>query len=144
MRDREIHLLQESLAKILPVKKEASELFYNKLFNSDPNIKNICRTKAEEREKKFVQVLNLLIGVMDKIHEIDPIVHDITLTYIERGITDKDYDTFGKALISTLQTVLGKDFTPEAKSAWMTAYSLLSKAMKDVTKQTNHHLKVYF
>ena len=44
---------------------------------------------------------------------------------------DEHYDTVGGALLHTLATGLGDDFTPEVKGAWTEVYGVLATTMKN-------------
>lgn len=52
------------------------------------------------------------------------------------GVRDEHYDTVGQASIWTLEKDLGNAFTPQVKSAWLSAYGLLAGVMKDAAQKT--------
>jgi hemoglobin-like flavoprotein len=52
------------------------------------------------------------------------------------GVTDEHYSSVGRALIWTLERVLGADFTPEVKEAWTTVYNVIADTMKNAKTRT--------
>jgi nitric oxide dioxygenase len=47
------------------------------------------------------------------------------------GVRREHYATVGAALLWTLQSGLGEEFTPEVREAWASAYLLLSTTMQE-------------
>ncbi len=56
--------------------------------------------------------------------------------HVSYGVRDEHYDTVGQASIWTLEKDLGNAFTPQVKSAWLSAYGLLAGVMKDAAQKT--------
>jgi hemoglobin-like flavoprotein len=45
------------------------------------------------------------------------------------------YDTFGAALILTLEQGLGAAFTAEARAAWIDLYALIARTMQEGARE---------
>ena len=52
--------------------------------------------------------------------------------HVAYRVEKKHYYTLGLALLDTLETCLGDDFTPEIKDAWLSTYTTMSSVMIDV------------
>jgi len=60
-----------------------------------------------------------------------PVAQDLARKHVDYGVKPAHYDTVGAALLWTLEQGLGSKFTEDVKTAWATAYGILSQVMKD-------------
>ncbi len=141
MRDREIQLVQESFQKIIPIEEKATKIFYNRLFELDPALRPLFPNNMEIQEEKFIHMFIFLIMGLQKIHEIRPVAQNLAVDHVSYGVKEEDYTTFKKALLDTLKAILCNDFTPEVQSAWVDAYELLSRIMKDAAREVPQSIK---
>jgi len=51
--------------------------------------------------------------------------------HLKYGVTSRDYETFGKALMATLEAELGLRLTRETRDAWVAVYNLISSLMQE-------------
>ena len=75
--------------------------------------------------------INTVVNSLDKIETMVPVIQDMGRRHAKYGVKPQQYDTVGAALLWTLEKGLGSAFTPEVKSSWASAYTLLSGVMKD-------------
>ncbi len=130
MTNEEIELVKSSWAKVVPISDKAAELFYGKLFELDPELKKLFPEDMEGQGKKLMMMINTAVNGLDRLDEIVPAVESLGERHVGYGVTDKDYDTVGEALIWTLEQGLGDDFTDDVKSAWVDVYTILADTMK--------------
>ncbi len=123
-------LVQESFKCVLPIADTAAKLFYQKLFELDPELKPLFKGNMEEQGKKLMKMIATAVNGLDRLDEIVPAVQDLGVRHVAYGIKDEDYDTVGEALLWTLQQGLDDMFTPEVKEAWIAVYGILSDTMK--------------
>ncbi len=131
MTPQQIALVQGSWQKVVPIKETAAELFYNKLFETDPSLKPLFKGDIKEQGRKLMMMLNTVVTKLDNLGEIVPAVQDLGRRHSGYGVKDKDYDTVAGALLWTLGAGLGDAFTAEVKDAWVAAYTILAGAMKE-------------
>lgn len=124
-------LVQESFAKVVPISETAADLFYNRLFELDPSLRPLFKGDMKEQGRKLMDMLGIAVKGLDDVGKIVPAVQALGERHGGYGVKDKDYDTVATALLWTLEQGLGKDFTPEVKTAWTEVYILLSSVMKD-------------
>jgi hemoglobin-like flavoprotein len=55
----------------------------------------------------------------------------LAIRHVAYGVEERHYTLVGTALLRTLQHELGRDFTPEARAAWLAAYGALSNVMRE-------------
>ena len=130
MTNEEIELVKTSWAKIGPISDVVAELFYGKLFETDPTLKSMFSDDMEEQGKKLMMMINTAVIGLDSLEQIVPAVKAMGGRHAGYGVTDAHYDTVGEALIWTLGEGLGDGFTEESKNAWLTTYRVLSETMK--------------
>lgn len=130
MTNEEIELVKSSWAKVLPIADKAAELFYGKLFELDPALKELFPEEMEEQGKKLMKMINTAVNGLDRLEEIVPAVESLGERHVGYGVTVAHYDTVGEALIWTLGAGLGDEFTDDVKAAWVGVYTVLADTMK--------------
>lgn len=131
MTPQQIALVQGSWQKVVPIKETAAELFYNKLFETDPSLKPLFKGDIKDQGRKLMMMINTVVTKLDNLGEIVPAVQELGRRHSGYGVMDKDYDTVAGALLWTLSAGLGDAFTAEVKDAWAAAYTILADAMKE-------------
>jgi hemoglobin-like flavoprotein len=125
--DTEKLLVTESFAKVAPISDKAAELFYNRLWEIDPETRALFKsTDMREQGRKLMQTLATAVGALHNLDAIVPVVQQLGKRHIAYGVKKEQYDTVGQALIWTLEQGLGADFTPETKEAWVKVYGVLA------------------
>jgi hemoglobin-like flavoprotein len=130
MTPEQIELVKASWREVLPIRDQAAALFYTRLFELDPALRQLFNGNMEEQGRKLMQMLNTVVQNLDRLNELLPQVRELAQRHVEYGVKDSDYDTVGSALMWTLGIGLGDAFTPDLSEAWATAYMALSDAMR--------------
>lgn len=126
-----IKLVQDSFALVLPIKDQAAEIFYDKLFEKDPSLKGMFRGDMKEQGAKLMTMIATAVNGLTDLGAIVPAVQDLGKRHAGYGVTDEMYNTVGSALLETLEAGLGEAFTPKVKEAWTEVYTVLATTMKD-------------
>jgi len=135
MTPEQIELVKSSWGKVVPISEQAAELFYGRLFELDPELKELFKGDMAEQGRKLMAMLNTAINSLDKLEEIVPAVQDMGRRHVDYGIKEEDYNTVGTALLWTLQQGLGDEFTKDVKDAWIETYAIVATTMKDAASQ---------
>jgi hemoglobin-like flavoprotein len=130
MNPHEIELIKGSWAKVVPIREQAAELFYGKLFEMDPNVKPLFKGDMKEQGRKLMMMLNTVVTSLEKLEALVPAVQDLGKRHLQYQVKAEHYDTVGAALLWTLGAGLGDAFTDEVKAAWTKAYVTLATVMK--------------
>jgi hemoglobin-like flavoprotein len=128
-------LVQESFAKVLPIKQLAATMFYEQLFTLDPSLRPMFRGDMMRQRAMLMAVLTTAVNGLDKLHEIVPMVEALGRRHVAYGVRDPHYATVGAALLWTLEQGLGEAFTPEVRDAWAACYGLLAGVMQAAARQ---------
>lgn len=136
MTTREIQLVKASWRQFRSVDPVViGDVFYSKLFFDYPQLKSLFRISKEEQSKKLVDMLNVILGRLDKLETISESLSALAVRHVQYGVVPQHYQAVGEALLWTLQQGLGSDWTEETKAAWETCYSLLADTMINATRE---------
>lgn len=135
MNTTQIELVQSSLAKVLPIADDAAALFYNRLFELDPELRAMFRGDMVEQGRKLMTMISVVVAGLKSLDRIVPAVRALGMRHSAYGVRDEHYDTVGAALLWTLEKGLGADFTDDVREAWTAAYTLLAETMKDAANE---------
>jgi hemoglobin-like flavoprotein len=129
MTSDQIDLVQSSFAKVVPIADVAADLFYQRLFEIAPEVKPLFRNDMREQGHKLMTTLGIVVNSLRNLEAVLPAVKALAVKHVGYGVAAAHYEPVGAALIWTLEKGLGEDFTPEAKSAWVSTYGALSGVM---------------
>src|SRR6476659_1188877 len=116
---RTIELLAMSFARISANKDDAATLFYARLFTTAPQLRPMFQANLEEQKQKLILSLAQIIDFYRLGADAE--------RYLGRrghsgsGVQMSHFAAVGDALIFMLAQILGDDFTPEIRSAWIAA-----------------------
>jgi nitric oxide dioxygenase len=130
MTPAQVTLVQDSFAKVVPIKDAAAGLFYGRLFETDPSTKPLfAKADMAEQGQKLMATLAVVVGGLSRPDTVVPAAQALARRHVGYGVTPAQYATVGAALLWTLGQGLGEAFTPEVEAAWTAAYTLLSGVM---------------
>lgn len=128
-------LVQESWAKVIPVREQAAKLFYARLFATCPELVPYFKGDMTEQGRKLMAMLNAAVMGLDNLPALLGVLRDAGRRHAGYGVKDEDYDKVGAAFLWTLASALGTEFTPQTKDAWIVVYTTLADVMKDAAAQ---------
>ena len=125
----QIDLVQSSFAKVVPIADVAAQLFYGRLFEIAPEVKPLFRNDMREQGRKLMSTLGVVVAGLRDLDAIAPAAKALAVKHVGYGVEAAHYKPVGEALIWTLQKGLGEDFSTEVRTAWLSAYGVLSSVM---------------
>lgn len=136
MTPNEIDLVQSSFAKVVPIKNEAANLFYTRLFDVAPEVKSMFSGDMEEQGAKLMMTLAAVVNGLHDLEATLPQVKALAVRHVDYGVKPEHYPVVGSALLWTLSQGLGDEFTSDVEAAWTTAYGTLSLVMIEAAYPT--------
>lgn len=130
MTQNQVLLVQSSFQLIAQNLEAAAMLFYDRLFQLDPSLRQMFRNTREEQARKLAHVLKVVVNGLSRPEQILPTVEELGRRHVGYGVRPQHYATVGAALLWTLQAGLAENFTPEVREAWASAYLLLASTMQ--------------
>lgn len=132
MDSTQITLIQDSFAKVVPIKDAAAEIFYTDLFETAPEVKPYFKnTDMKEQGAKLMATLGVVVNGLRDLDKIVPVAQKLAIGHVDYGVKAEDYDKVGASLLRTLEKGLGEAWTPEVAEAWTLAYTTLAGVMKN-------------
>ena len=129
MTPQQVELVQTSFKKVVPIAATAANLFYNRLFEIEPETRGMFPKGLTEQKGKLMSMLGTAVTNLHKLDSILPAVKALGQRHKGYGVTAAHYAPVGAALLWTLEKGLGPDFTPEVKAAWTETYTALAGVM---------------
>ena len=129
MTPQQIELVQTSFRKVVPIAGTAADLFYDRLFETAPDVRSMFPQDMKEQKAKLMAMLGTAVTNLHRLDEILPAVKALGERHKGYGVTAAHYAPVGAALLWTLEQGLGPDFTPEVKEAWTETYTALAGVM---------------
>ena len=129
MTSQDITLVRESFRKIEPTADQVAALFYARLFELDPSLRQLFHGDMATQGCKFMQMIGRAIDSLDHSEVISETLRQLGERHARYGVRDDHYAAVGVALLWTLEKSLGAGFTPAVKSAWTATYALFARTM---------------
>ena len=130
MTPQQVTLVQNSWEQVMPIQDTAAGLFYQRLFETDPSLKDLFKGDMQVQGRKLMSMITVAVRNLQRLSEIVPAVRDLGRRHVGYGVKPADYATVGAALLWTLEQGLGDAFTPELKAAWTEVYGVLASTMQ--------------
>jgi methyl-accepting chemotaxis protein len=128
---RQIELVQSSFGKVEPIAEKAAELFYGRLFETDPRLRGLFRGDMQEQGRKLMAMIGTAVRGLRDVDRLLPTLRRLGERHLDYGVTGRDYDTVGAALLWTLEQGLGADFDAQTREAWTAVYEVLAQTMQE-------------
>lgn len=129
MTPEKINLIKSSWSYVITHSEQAGELFYQKLFETAPQLRPMFKGDVKEQSQKLISMVTVVITKLDKLEQILPEVAALAKRHVKYGVNKNHFPVVGGALIWTLEQGLAERWTPQLKAAWVEVYEILSKAM---------------
>jgi nitric oxide dioxygenase len=126
---RQIDLVQDSFAEVVPITDAAAAEFYRRLFAIAPDTRTLFKHDMAEQGRKLFLTLATVVDALDRLDTIAPVARELAIRHVAYGARDAHYAAVGSALVETLRVGLGSTFDCETEAAWIAAYTILSNTM---------------
>ncbi len=77
MTPEQVGLVQSTWARVVPIKDTAAELFYGRLFELDPSLRQLFKGDMAEQGRKLMAMINVAVAALDRLETIVPAVKDL-------------------------------------------------------------------
>jgi len=129
MTPSQIQLVQSALPFIAAEKEQVARLFYQRLFQLDPALRDLFKSDMVVQGNKLITMLGTLIAGLNKPEQIVPVLQAMGQRHAGYGVEDGHYATVGAALLWTLERCLGTNFTTDMRDAWIALFFVVSRTM---------------
>jgi hemoglobin-like flavoprotein len=137
MTPMQIETVKTSFARIRPIANQAGILFYERLFEVDPELRPLFKGDIRDQSRKLMTMLGTVVDGLNDIDDMVPAIEALGRRHRDYRIKDADYATVGQALLWTLEQGLGDAFTPDVREAWAAAYDLVATTMQKAASKSD-------
>lgn len=131
MTPERVKLIKLSFAPIIARKREAGQLFYQRLFETAPDLRGMFKADINAQAEKLMSTLGALVGCLQDRPTLNAMFESLGRKHVGYGVKDEHYDKVGAALLWTLEKMLGDAFTDEARRAWTELYGMVASIMSE-------------
>lgn len=138
MNPHSITLVQDSFQLVIPIADQAMLIFYQKLFEQNPNLSTLFPRAENQMGKQRNKLRDMLVVAVNGLSDLDklvPVLQNLGKRHVSYGVRTAHYQDVGAALLATLEAGLGAAFTPEVKQAWIEAYGVMSSTMIEAAER---------
>ena len=130
----EVELVKSTFTKVVPISEIAAQLFYDRLFEQNPDVRAMFTNDIKRQGRLLMQMLAAAVNGLDKVDALVPTLQALAIRHTKYGVQPAHYDAVGAALLWTLGQGLGDAYTPEVNTAWTKTYGLIANVMIDATQ----------
>lgn len=126
----DIMLVRATFAQVAPIRLQAADLFYRRLFEVAPDLRRLFPADLHEQKQKLMAMIGTAVGALHDLDALVPRVKALGMRHVAYGAEPVHYEVVGEVLLWTLERGLGSAFTPQARAAWTKVYGVLSATMQ--------------
>ena len=104
-------LVQASFRTLQPIAEQAAQVFYGRLFELDPSLRQLFKGDIGTQGRKLMEMIGVAVRSLDRLDNLLPTLRLMGEKHAAYGVTSSDYETVGQALIWTLEQGFGAAFT---------------------------------
>lgn len=107
-----------------------ASLFYSRLFERNPELQTMFRSKMSEQYAKFIGMLSLIIQGMNNPIEIMPIVLEMGESHKRYGVLPYHWYIVQEIFIGVADEKLPEHCNEETRQAWRAAFGFMSEILE--------------
>jgi len=135
MNTQQIQLVRSSFAHLAPIADRVAALFYQRLFERNPELRTMFRGDMQAQGNKLMQMIGAAVALLDQPEHLMPVLQKLGQRHYGYGVHATHYDMVGAALLQTLDEGLGPLFSAPVREAWISMYGLVASTMISAARQ---------
>jgi hemoglobin-like flavoprotein len=129
----DVSRVRDGFDLIWPVSDRTVEMFYDRLFEAQPDLRALFGRDMAEQKRKFIATLAAIVAHLDDKKARFSITGTLGQHHGAYGVVPGHYVLVREALMSTLAQTLGPAWTVEAATSWQRAYDCVSAEMQEAS-----------
>lgn len=126
MTPNQISVVQASWQKVDEKNHEVAEMFYQRLFELAPELRQFYQSDLQEYGTRLMRNLGTAVASLARLDSVLPMLQEFGQQRFERSIKDGYETAVRNAMLWALEQRLAEDFTQDVRTAWNETYSLLT------------------
>ena len=127
----DVDALRASWARVRARGDEAPALFYAILFTMAPQLRSMFPIAMTAQRDRLLAALGRIVSQVDDLAGLVSYLEQLGRDHRRFAVAEHQYPIVGRALLATLQRVLGPLWTSSLATDWAAAYQLVSDVMID-------------
>ncbi len=127
----QVELIQRSFCQIAPDTSRVADLFYDTLFELEPDTRQLFKHSMNIQGQKLMQMLYSTVAGLSDQQALVPAIQEMGRRHIGYGVKPEHFPPMTSALIFSLQQHLSSDFSPEVRDAWTEFLQWVSDVMQE-------------
>lgn len=123
MTSTDIALVQDSFRRVIPIADEVASLFYARIFELDPQLRDRFSGDMAEQGRKLVELIAVAVANLEQPVAMVAAFHGLGPATLRDAVKANHCSKVEIALLWTLEKRLGPGFTPQVKAAWKAAFT---------------------
>jgi hemoglobin-like flavoprotein len=128
--ERQKQIVSETFPLIREMALPVSLLFYGRLFDLDPSLRQLFKIDMKEQSKKLIATLDTLVEGIDDWQRIVSVLRKLGQRHVGYGVKEQYYDTVCSALVWAFGQALQPGFDNEVRAAWTALIRAVNEQMK--------------
>lgn len=117
---QDTQVARAAFASILPQADSLALLFYARLFELDPSLRQLFKPDLQDQGHALMTMLQLCIDGLDERAELSFALRNLGARHVTYGARRENYATVQEALLWTMQQGLGDAWNAESEHALRT------------------------
>ena len=111
-------VVQETLGSILDPEARFAEVFYRRLFELAPQVKSLFRGNMEKQGQMLGHMIEGVVYASSRPENLVLGLQSLGRQHAGYGVSREHYALVRRALLDTIQDVLGDKYAPDVARAW--------------------------
>lgn len=129
MTDRKTLIIKTTWSYVMTQPELTGELFYGKLFELDPTLRQMFPENMEGQMHKLINMITYMVSRLQTLPQIQKDIDAMAIRHTGYGVKDEHYALVGKALLWVLEDRLEGQWDEEAAQAWSELYGIWAESM---------------
>jgi hemoglobin-like flavoprotein len=135
---RDVMLLRTSFSFIVPIQDTVAGLFYKRLFDAAPEVRQLFPDDLTAQKRKLMALLATCVGKVQDLGALVPVIQELGKRHVRYGTRQGHYTVVEEALLGAMAEALGAGFGPDVRSAWAKVYRLVAEIMQAGAAGVSH------
>lgn len=116
----QVELIRSTFALLEPKSGVVALAFFQRLFALDPSLRELISSDIDAEADELMRLLRAATTLADQPRALQAKFAREDTRLFKLGAWQDNREAVGEALLWSLGTTLGREFTPEARVAWAT------------------------
>lgn len=126
----EVLQVKKSLARLAPIAGTFTDIFFSKLFEFAPELKQCFGSLTLEQSKQVFYSAAYIVQNLNNPGLLFSLLNEMSSRLEQCGFRSVHFEAAGKALLYALTRTLGSYNSVELRSAWISVFSFISRELR--------------